>query len=52
MVKTVVSCHISQTQAEEFSICVLNETCSTVANCAARTAVQLVFGVANLVIVP
>jgi hypothetical protein len=49
MVKRVVPCPVSQTKLEEFAITVLNETCSTVSNCAARTAVQLVFGVANLV---
>jgi hypothetical protein len=51
MVKRVVPCPVSQTKLEEFAITVLNETCSTVSNCAARTAVQLVFGVANLVLV-
>ena len=50
MVKTMaVTLNVAPSQLDEFSMCVLNETCSTVANCASRTVVQLVFGVANLV---
>ncbi|XP_062501483.1 uncharacterized protein LOC134178618 isoform X2 [Corticium candelabrum] len=52
MVKTMaVTLNVAPSQLDEFSMCVLNETCSTVANCASRTVVQLVFGVANLVLV-
>ena len=38
-----------QSALETFAVRVLNETCSTVANCASRTAVQLAYGQANLV---
>jgi len=38
-------------KVEEFASHVLNETCTTVTNTAAKTAVQLVFGKANLVFV-
>ena len=35
----------------DFAIHILNESCTTVTNTAAKTAVQLVFGKANLVLV-
>ena len=40
---------ISKDTIEEFAFHVLNESCTTVTNTAAKTAVQLVFGKANLV---
>ena len=40
---------VSKDTIEEFAFHVLNESCTTVTNTAAKTAVQLVFGKANLV---
>ena len=39
----------SPDKVNEFAFHVLNESCTTVTNTAAKTAVQLVFGKANLV---
>ena len=41
---------ISSDTIEQFAFHVLNESCTTVTNTSAKTAVQLVFGKANLVI--
>ncbi len=40
---------VSKQRIEEFAFHVLNESCTTVTNTAAKSAVQLVFGKANLV---
>ncbi|XP_064399023.1 uncharacterized protein LOC135345540 isoform X2 [Halichondria panicea] len=42
---------VSKERIKEFAFHVLNESCTTVTNTAAKTTVQLVFGKANLVLV-
>lgn len=42
---------LTQQLLEDFAEYVLNESCTTVTNTSAKTAVQLVFGKANLVLV-
>ena len=42
-------CNIPRDSLHEFAFHVLNESCTTVTNTAAKTAVQLVLGKANLV---
>lgn len=53
--KLLLTIHPQQTVEEEkirvFAFHILNESCTTVTNTAAKTAVQLVFGKANLVLV-
>ncbi len=41
--------NLSQDAIFEFAFHIVNESCTTVTNTAAKTAVQLVFGKANLV---
>jgi hypothetical protein len=42
---------MEEDKIQDFAFHVLNESCTTVTNTAAKTAVQLVFGKANLVLV-
>ena len=52
LIRTLPYCshqEISEQTIEDFAFHILNESCTTVTNTAAKTAVQLVFGKANLV---
>ena len=52
LIRTLPYCshqEVTEQTIEDFAFHILNESCTTVTNTAAKTAVQLVFGKANLV---
>ena len=52
LIRTLPYCShqgVTEQNVEDFAFHILNESCTTVTNTSAKTAVQLVFGKANLV---